>query len=113
MNQINLYAPFKGRKDRPYDQAILKDFDWSIVSPELVHFSEIWLTQSHLNIEGLLGKKYSNDPVPRVVKWEREYYLEDGHHRLVTQAILNDVYKAAWCRIGVFNSGLNCILLDW
>lgn len=94
-----MIGPFKSIVDRPYDQAALKEFDWSRVKPELVHFSEINLTQSHLNIEGLLGKQYSGDPYPRLIEWKGEYYLEDGHHRLVMQAAVDRVYTAAWCRV--------------
>jgi len=90
--------PFKGITERPYDQAILRAVQWQTVQPALMKFSDIWLTQSHLNIEGLLGKQYSSDPYPRVVEWQREFYLEDGHHRLVLQAAVDYTYRTAWVR---------------
>lgn len=90
--------PFSGITDRPYSQLRLVSVQWYTIAPELMHFSQLWLTQSHLNIEGVLGKQFSNDPYPRVVEWHGAYYVEDGHHRLVMQAVVNPAYPAAWVR---------------
>lgn len=89
---MSLHLPFAGITERPYDQALLADVDWSVIEPRSVRLSLLWLTQPKLTIEGLFGKSYSTDAYPRVVRViaedgdDREY-LEDGHHRIVREVI--------------------------
>lgn len=90
--------PFKGIAKRPYDQALLKGVPWEPLAPELMDFSGIWLTQAGLNIAGIFGETFSTDPYPHIVEWERECYLEDGHHRLVVQAAVDRTYLSSWVR---------------
>jgi len=108
MNQINLYAPFKGRKDRPYDQAILNGFDWygSEMTITFVKFNQMYITQDKLSISAMLGNsKYSADSSPRLVYWNSEFYIEDGHHRLVTAALrgIGRSGMAVGLRVKVYN----------
>lgn len=86
---------FAGIKIRPYDQVKLRDVNWYAIKPIAIPFNELWLTQHHLNIEGILGKRFSLDPLPRVVRFAKEFYLEDGHHRVVLSALSGIVACAA------------------
>lgn len=80
---------FRGFHERPYDQALLRDVDWYTLAPCYVELISLWLTQKHLNIEGVLGKRYSTDVFPRLVRYKGDLYVEDGHHRLVALAQRN------------------------
>lgn len=79
--------PFAGIVERPYDQGLLKEVDWYSIRPTYVRMSMLYLTQTHCTIEGLFGKRYSTDPHIRLVYWNERVYVEDGHHRLVEQAL--------------------------
>lgn len=81
-------GPFRGIVKRPYDQGKLEDVDWVDVRPQYIWFKDLWLTQHHLNIAALVGRGgFSMDPFPRVVRFQNKLYLEDGHHRIVMQAV--------------------------
>lgn len=85
------FRVFKGYRERPYDQAMLKDFDW--YKPEItipcIMYGDLWLTQTKVTIPGMLGiERYSLDHYPRVVEWEDNYYLEDGHHRVLRDFLM-------------------------
>lgn len=78
--------PFAGTVERPYDQARLTGVDWYAIEARRILFTDLWLTQTHLNIEGVFGKRFSTDSFPRAVLFQGRHYLEDGHHRLVLAA---------------------------
>jgi hypothetical protein len=78
--------PFRGVRTRPYDQDALPRERGSAPVAQ-VALADLWLTQHHLNIEGLFGKRYSRDSRPHVVRHDGELYVEDGHHRLVLAAL--------------------------
>lgn len=90
--------PFKGIKDRPYDQKFLEPVEWKKVEPVMFDFGRLYLTQQKLTIPGIFFlQRFSTDPFPRVVVYEGEHYLEDGHHRVVRDAIQN--FDAAHMRV--------------
>ncbi len=91
--------PFKGIMDRPYNQALLSTAEWSKIIPIPLKYGDIWLTQRHLNIVGVLGAKFSTDSYVRVVSWHKNFYLEDGHHRLVLRARAHPLIRIAHCRV--------------
>jgi hypothetical protein len=95
--------PFASITERPYDQKILKDIDWYTIRPTYVQMAELHLTQTHCNIMGLFGKRYSTDPHIRVVLWSELLYVEDGHHRLVEQALARN--EVALARVLTFGIG--------
>lgn len=73
--------------------------NWYFIEPIDIHFDELWLTQTHLNIEGVLGRKFSTDPFPRVVNFEGDNYLEDGHHRVVIACLNPFIYHRLRMRV--------------
>lgn len=91
--------PFKGIMDRPYDQELLSTAEWSKIIPVPIKYADIWLTQRHLNIVGVLGAKFSTDQYVRVVSWHKNFYLEDGHHRLVLRARAYPLIRIVHCRV--------------
>jgi len=81
------YLPFAGITKRPYDQDWLSNVDRYSIDPTMVQFKDVWLTQEHLNIVGIFGRRYSVDAFPHVVRYREHLYLEDGTHRLVLSAL--------------------------
>lgn len=80
--------PFAAIATRPYDQALLTDVDWYEIKPVYIQCSSLILTQEKLTVKGLFGlERYSTDPHIRIVEWKGCLYVEDGHHRLIEQAI--------------------------
>ena len=80
--------PFAGIVERPYDQGLLSNVDWFGIKPVYVQFNQLYLTQEKLTILGLFGiQGYSTDAYVRVVEWGTNFYVEDGHHRLIERAI--------------------------
>ena len=103
MKMKSRLLPFASITERPYDQTLLKDVDWYTIRPTYVQMADLHLTQGHCNIEGLFGKRYSTDPHIRVVHWDERLYVEDGHHRLVEQALArNEVALARVFTFGIF-----------
>lgn len=79
--------PFAGITKRPYSQDFLSNVDRYSVDPSTVDFKSVWLTQTHLNIKGIFGQRYSVDVFPHLVLYRHVLYVEDGTHRLVLSAL--------------------------
>lgn len=84
--------PFRGFVDeRPYPETGLTTARWKAEVPTMVvYFTDLWLTQNGVRITPLFGVKEehaSADTYPHVVSWQGELYLEDGHHRVVREAL--------------------------
>lgn len=83
-------GPFGGMRPRPYSQEeIVLPIRWWELEPRTVWFKDLILTQDKLVIAGLFGERYSIDMFPRIVVWRGEQFVEDGHHRLVLDALNN------------------------
>jgi hypothetical protein len=86
--------PFKGfLPDRPYPATGLTTARWKTeVDAMPVYLSDLYLTQQGVYIAPLFGLadlngNGSTDIYPHVVAWNGELYLEDGHTRVVRQAL--------------------------
>lgn len=84
--------PFKGfHPERIYPPTGLTSARWrSEVDPMPVYLCDLWLTQTGVRIAPLFGVTdgpASADIFPHVVAWAGELYLEDGHHRVVREAL--------------------------
>lgn len=66
------------------------DVDWLSIEPELINYDDLITTQAGVWIAPLLSGELreGSDFFPRVVAWRNEFYLEDGHTRIV-RAILS------------------------
>jgi hypothetical protein len=83
-------STFPGITKRPYDQARLADVDWRGINPIEVWFRGLWLTQDKLTIAAMLSlDSFSTDPYPRAVLVDGRAFLEDGHHRVIREALSN------------------------
>lgn len=83
---------FRGiRADRPYPPTGLTSARWVEEVPvERVSISRLWLTQSQLSLEALLSPwtpTHCQDPLPHIVVHNDDWYLEDGHHRVIRGAL--------------------------
>lgn len=76
--------------ERPYPPSGLSTALWAGVPVEAVAVRALIATQGHLHIAALRPEhrgSHSGDPLVHVVKWRGELYLEDGHHRIVREAL--------------------------
>lgn len=89
-------SPFKSfaagepEVDRPYPPTGLTTELWRHVSTIPVYLADLHLTQRSVWIAPLFGVKDaagSTDVYPHVVSWRGELYLEDGHTRVLYQAL--------------------------
>lgn len=92
--------PFKGiitEVPRPWKETGLTTARWiNEVATDLVFVRDLWLCQDGVYIHGLFNENlYSRDPLPHVVKWHGELYLEDGHHRVVKAVLAGELYVEA------------------
>jgi hypothetical protein len=59
---------------------------WKRIPYTRVRISDLIATQDGVYLHALLPdhiSQYSNDPLPHVVRWQGELFVEDGHHRIV------------------------------
>jgi hypothetical protein len=94
------YFPFKGIVDeRPYPPTNLSTQTWPKHSIVLdVPVKNLFLTQKGVWIEALFRSgSHSGDDTPHVVLWRGNYYLEDGHHRVVSAALAG--HKTIYARV--------------
>lgn len=87
---------FRGiRADRPYPATGMTSIRWvSEVPVERVDVTRLWLTQQHLSVEALLSPwtpTHCHDPLPHVVTYADDWYLEDGHHRVIRDVMLGNL----------------------
>jgi hypothetical protein len=83
------------RDDRPYPPSGLTSATWHDVKTKYVPISELVATQGHLHIAALHPEhrtSHSGDRLAHVVKFGGVFYLEDGHHRVVREALAGSTH---------------------
>lgn len=86
--------PFAGIiNPRPYPPTGLTTARWAAEVPtELVAFTDLWLTQPHVDVLALFGHTSRiSDGYPHVVEWQGIRLVEDGHCRVVRAALTTPV----------------------
>lgn len=74
-------------KGCPWGTTGLSTQTWLHVPLNWVKMSDLIATQPGIMFDGILHPQKQVDPHPHVVVWDDEFYLEDGHHRVVRQMI--------------------------
>lgn len=75
---------------RPYpEHGISSTRDWSRIPPSQVRMDQLVTTRRTLDLDMLLSddSTFYGDLFAHVVKWQGEYYLEDGLHRALRSAL--------------------------
>ena len=74
---------------RPYPAHGLEPADWSRVPPQQLRIDELVTTKDTLDLATLLDEDstFFGDLFPHVVRWDDDYYLEDGLHRALRAAL--------------------------
>lgn len=83
--------------ERPYPETGLNTASWRAVAVHQVPIRALTATRGDLKISALAPglTSTSGDPLVHVVKWQGEHYLEDGHHRVVREAIAGSTLVVA------------------
>lgn len=73
----------------PWGSSGMTSATWLTVPVSEVPISELIATQNGIYFHALREdhEHLHGDPYPHVIKWDGEYYLEDGHHRVVKAAL--------------------------
>lgn len=85
---INLY---RGEPRRPWPETGLTTERWmNEVNPRRIAIEDVILVQDQLDLEALVKANgtVGGDPFPHVIAWGGLLWLEDGHHRVVRDAIM-------------------------
>jgi Arc/MetJ family transcription regulator len=74
---------------RPYPPHALQPRDWSRVPPRQLRIDELVTTKDTLDLATLLDEDstFFGDLFPHVIRWQGDYYLEDGLHRALRAAL--------------------------
>jgi hypothetical protein len=81
---------FKGiDPSRPFPRTGLSSETWRDVPVRFVDIRDLVLTQDGVKFESVLnpGEPVGGDRYAHVIFWNRTYYLEDGHHRVMRAAL--------------------------
>lgn len=73
----------------PYPDHEFTITDWGNLPPSQIELDKLTTTKKSLDLETLLAddSTFFGDLFSHVVKWQGEYYLEDGLHRAVRSAL--------------------------
>lgn len=74
---------------RPYPDHGLTHRDWVKIPPRQIRLDELITTKRELALDTLLddASTFYGDLFSHVVRWNGEYYLEDGLHRALRSAL--------------------------
>lgn len=74
---------------RPYPAHGRNHRGWAEVSPRQIRLDQLVTTKRQLDLDALLAddSTFYGDLFAHVVKWQGEFYLEDGLHRAVRAAL--------------------------
>ena len=74
---------------RPYPEHGRTHRGWAEVSPRQIRLDQLVTTKRQLDLDALLAddSTFYGDLFAHVVKWQGEFYLEDGLHRAVRAAL--------------------------
>lgn len=92
---INIY---RGEPRRPWPSSGMTTDRWmDEITPRRIAISDIILVQDSLDIEALVkgNGTHSGDPYPHVIAWGGLLWLEDGHHRVVRDALMGATHVEA------------------
>jgi Arc/MetJ family transcription regulator len=81
---------FKAVQDgRPYPAHDLQLRDWAKVPPRQIRLDQLITTKRVLELDRLLDddSTFYGDLFPHVVRWNDQFYLEDGLHRALRAAL--------------------------
>lgn len=73
----------------PYPDHEFTITDWGNLPPSQIELAELTTTKQSLDLQTLLAddSTFFGDLFSHVVKWNGDYYLEDGLHRAVRSAL--------------------------
>lgn len=73
----------------PWGSSGLSSATWRDVPAEPVTIADLVATQPGVLFEALAADAtpVGGDPLPHVIEWRGQRYLEDGHHRVVRAAL--------------------------
>ncbi|MFZ1362225.1 MAG: type II toxin-antitoxin system VapB family antitoxin [Candidatus Nanopelagicales bacterium] len=79
----------KVSEGHPYPDHEFTITDWGNLPPSQIELSKLTTTKKSLDLEMLLAddSTFFGDLFAHVVKWNGDYYLEDGLHRAVRSAL--------------------------
>jgi Arc/MetJ family transcription regulator len=74
---------------RPYPDHVLRQVDWTRISPTEVRLDRLITTNTTLDLHRLLAEDstFHDDMFPHVVDWNGDLYLENGLHRALRAAL--------------------------
>ena len=75
--------------ERPYPELTIPSEEWGSLAPRQIKLSELSTIRSTLELNALLAtdSTFFGDLFAHVVRWNGQFYLEDGLHRAVRAAL--------------------------
>lgn len=73
----------------PWPTTDMTSTKWLAIPVGTVRIADLTATQPGILLHALAGdpEPIGGDPVPHVIDWAGEHYLEDGHHRVIRALI--------------------------
>jgi hypothetical protein len=74
----------------PWGDTGMTTATWATIQPHVVRIADLIATQPGILFAPLTddNEPVGGDPIPHVIHWQGDYYLEDGHHRAM-RALIN------------------------
>lgn len=85
---------------RPWPPTGLTRAAWAWVDPEILPLVDLTLTQAQADVKALLeiaenGHPWERGEYPHVVRWDDQFYVEDGHHEVLYAWLSGERYIMA------------------